>query len=261
LIKIYHEKVPVEQQASIIDEELKDNKGNYEKWAAELYDESMFASKEKVMAFLDKPNLKKLKKDDAYILSTSIITNYMANWRVKANAADLQLSRLQRLWVEGLREMSPDKNFYPDANSTIRLTYGTIKDYVPADAVSYNYYTTLDGIMEKMDPNNPDYVVPDKLIELWKKKDYGPYAENGVMKVGFISTNDITGGNSGSGILNAKGELIGLAFDGNWEAMSGDIYYDPKLKRCINVDIRYVLFIIDKLGGAGHLVKEMKLVN
>ncbi|MEO8146435.1 MAG: S46 family peptidase [Bacteroidia bacterium] len=261
LIKIYHDKVPAEQQSSIIDEELKENKGSYEKWADELFEESMFSSKEKVLAFLDDPKLKKLKKDDAYIIASSIINNYRTNWSPKASAADLKLSRLQRLWIAGLREMSPDKNFYPDANSTMRLTYGSIKDYIPADGMSYNYYTTLDGIMEKMDPENPDYAVPDKLVELWKKKDYGPYAENGVMKVGFISNNDITGGNSGSGILNSKGELIGLAFDGNWEAMSGDIYYDPKLKRCINVDIRYVLFIIDKLGGAGHLIKEMKLVN
>ncbi len=261
LMKIYHDKVPADQQPPVIAEELKENKNSYEKWAADVYYETMFTSKEKVLAFLENPSLKKLKNDGAYELSSSLIGYSMTNIRPKTTAIELQLSKLQRLWIAGLREMNPDKKFYPDANSTIRFTYGSVKDYVPADAVYYNYFTTIDGIMQKMDPKNPDYIVPEKLVDLWKKKDYGPYAENGVMKVAFISTNDITGGNSGSGILNGKGELIGLAFDGNWEAMSGDIYYDPKLKRCINVDIRYVLFIIDKLGGAGHLIKEMKLVN
>lgn len=261
LLKMYHEKVPAEQQAAIIQEKLKANKSSYEKWAADLYNQSMFASKEKLMAFLDNPTAKKLKKDEAYITASGIINNYINNWKPKTASSDMELNRLQRLWVQGLREMSPGRKFYPDANSTMRLSYGAVKDYIPADAVSYTYFTTLDGIMEKMDNTYADYNVPDKLVELWKKKDYGPYSENGTMKVAFITTNDITGGSSGSGVLNAKGELVGLAFDGNWEAMSGDIYYDPRLKRCINVDIRYVLFVIDKLGGASHLIKEMKLVN
>lgn len=259
LIKMYHDDVPADQQPAIIAKELKDNKGSYTKWADELYEESMFASKEKLMSFLNNPSAKKLAKDDAYVLANDIMNNYNTNIRPKTTALDLKLNKQGRLWIEGLREMQPTKNFYPDANSTIRLTYGAVKDYAGADAVSYSYYTTLDGVMEKMDNTTHDFVVPNKLVELYKNKDYGQYAQDGTIIVGFISTNDITGGNSGSGILNAKGELIGLAFDGNWEAMSGDIYYDPKLKRCINVDIRYVLFVIDKVGGAGHLVKEMQL--
>ena len=157
--------------------------------------------------------------------------------------------------------MNPDKTYYPDANSTMRLTYGKVKDYFPMDGVYYNYFTTLAGVMEKKDNTNDEFVVPDKLEALYNAKDYGKYGENGKLIVNFITTNDITGGNSGSPVINAKGELIGLAFDGNWEAMSGDIAFDPVYKRTINCDIRYVLFIIDKYAGATHLVDEMKLVG
>ena len=151
---------------------------------------------------------------------------------------------------------------YPDANFTMRLTYGTVMPYYPRDAVFYNYYTTLKGVMEKEDPNNWEFVVPEKLKELYEAKDYGRYAnENGEMPVAFISNLDITGGNSGSPIMNGRGELIGLAFDGNWESMSGDIIFEPELQRCISVDIRYVLFIIEKLGGATNLIDELDIVE
>ena len=151
---------------------------------------------------------------------------------------------------------------YPDANSTMRLTYGQVLNYSPKDAVLFEHITTLNGVMEKEDPNNWEFVVPEKLKELHKNRDYGQYAmSNGEMPVAFLTNNDITGGNSGSPVLNAKGELIGCAFDGNWEAMSGDIIFEPTLQRCISVDIRYVLFIIDKFGGAGHLVNEMTLAR
>ena len=158
--------------------------------------------------------------------------------------------------------MGGDKPMYPDANFTLRLTYGSVLPYSPKDAVVYNYYTTLDGVMEKEDPTNFEFVVPAKLKELWKNKDFGRYAmPNGKLPVAFLSNNDITGGNSGSPVLNDKGELLGLAFDGNWEAMSGDVIFEPELQRCINVDVRYVLFIIDKFGGAGYLLDEMKLTE
>ena len=151
---------------------------------------------------------------------------------------------------------------YPDANFTMRLTYGSVKGYSPKDAVMYRYYTTLDGVMEKEDPDNWEFVVPAKLKEMWKNKDFGEYAmEDGKMPVAFLSNNDITGGNSGSPIMNANGELIGLAFDGNWESMSSDVMFEPDLQRCINVDIRYVLFIVDKFGGAGWLLDEMTIVR
>ena len=161
-----------------------------------------------------------------------------------------------------MMEMNPNKNYYPNANLTMRLTYGNVKDYYPADAVHYDVVTTIDGIMEKEDPNNWEFVVPAKLKELYNAKDYGQYADkNGNLPICFLSTNDITGGNSGSPIINANGHLIGLAFDGNWEAMSGDIAFEPNLQRTINVDVRYVLFVIDKYAGAGHLLKEMTIVR
>ena len=158
-------------------------------------------------------------------------------------------------------EMQPDKDFYSDANSTMRLTYGTVGDYIPRDAVLYTHYTTIEGIMEKEDPDSYEFVVPAGLKALYEKKDYGQYGSNGTLNICFTSNNDITGGNSGSPVINGKGELLGIAFDGNWEAMSGDIAFEPELQKCINVDIRYVLFIIDKLAGAGHLVEEMTLIQ
>jgi hypothetical protein len=151
---------------------------------------------------------------------------------------------------------------YTDANFKMRFTYGKVGGYYPKDGVIYNYYTTLEGVMEKEDPDNWECVVPARLKDLWKAGDFGEYAmADGKMPVAFLSNNDITGGNSGSPIMNANGELIGLAFDGNWESMSSDVMFEPMLQRCINVDIRYVLFIMDKFGGARHLVDEMEIVT
>lgn len=168
----------------------------------------------------------------------------------------------KREYLAGVLEMNGDKASYPDANSTMRLTYGKVLSYSPRDAVKYDYYTTLDGVMQKEIPGNREFSVPAKLKELWEKRDYNGYAmSNGKMPVAFLTDNDITGGNSGSPVLNGNGELLGLAFDGNWEAMSSDVIFEPELQRCIAVDIRYVLFIIDKYGGAGYLLKEMNLVR
>ena len=158
--------------------------------------------------------------------------------------------------------MNQDKIYAPDANSTMRLSYGQVLDYDATNAVHYNYYTTIEGIMEKEDPNSREFNVPAKLKELYKNKDYGRYAsKNGEMHVCFISNNDITGGNSGSPVINGDGQLVGLAFDGNWEAMSGDIFYEPDIQRTISVDIRYVLFIVDKYAGAKRLIDEMSIVE
>ena len=165
-------------------------------------------------------------------------------------------------YTAGLLEWKKGEPSYPDANLTMRLTYGSVKSYSPADAVLYRYYTTLDGVMEKEDPDNWEFVVPEKLKDLWKSGDFGDYAmPDGKMPVAFLTNNDITGGNSGSPVLNADGELIGLAFDGNWESMSSDVMFEPELQRCICVDIRYVLFIMDKFGGAGYLLDEMDIVR
>ena len=172
------------------------------------------------------------------------------------------LNQGKKEYIAGTLEMRKDQPIYPDANFTMRLTYGTVQPYSPRDAVYYDYYTTSRGILEKEDPNNWEFEVPAKLKKLILNKDFGPYAlPNGELPVAFLSTNDITGGNSGSPILNGNGELLGLAFDGNWEAMSGDIIFEPNLQRTINVDIRYVLFIIDKFGGAGYLLDEMNFIT
>ena len=157
--------------------------------------------------------------------------------------------------------MNPKLVQYPDANSTMRMSYGKVLDYFPADAVHYDYYTTLKGVMQKEDPTNEEFIVPQKLKELYRTKDFGPYSENGDIVTCFLTNNDITGGNSGSPVINGNGELIGLAFDGNWEAMSGDISFEPDLQRTINVDIRYVLFIIDKFAGDTSIIKELTLVK
>ena len=179
-----------------------------------------------------------------------------------AKATGKALSEARKLYTEGLLEWKKDEPSYPDANFTMRLTYGTVKGYSPKDAVRYRHYTTLDGVMEKEDPDNWEFVVPAKLKELWQNNDFGQYAmADGKMPVAFLSNNDITGGNSGSPIMNSRGELIGLAFDGNWESMSSDVMFEPELQRCINVDIRYVLFIVDKFGGAGWLIDEMDIVK
>jgi hypothetical protein len=157
-------------------------------------------------------------------------------------------------------EMSPEKTQYPDANSTMRLSYGSVLDYDPKDAVTYKYYSTLTGVMEKYKPGDYEFDVPQRQIDLIKKKEYGRYASpKGYMPVCFTTNNDITGGNSGSPVMNSNGELIGLAFDGNWEAMSGDVAFEPDLQRTIVVDIRYVLWVMDIYAGAGHLVNEMTI--
>ena len=176
--------------------------------------------------------------------------------------AGTQLLTLHKTYIRGLGEMKAPQPTYPDANFTLRMTYGSVKPYSPRDGVFYNYYTTTDGILEKEDPTNREFHVPAKLKELIENKDFGRYTmANGEMPVCFLSTNDITGGNSGSPVLNSKGELIGCAFDGNWESLSGDINFDDELQRCINLDIRYILFIIEKLGNAGHLIDEMTIVE
>lgn len=261
LLKMYHDNVPSDQYPDIFAEVEKKYKGNFDDFAADVFKKTFFASKENVEEFLKNPSGKKLTKDPAYKTINSITSNFFTKIQPTLKGYDLQVNRNNRLFIGGLRQMNPDMSFYPDANSTMRFTYGHVRDYFPMDAVYYNYFTTLDGLMEKKDNSNEEFIVPAKLEELWKKKDYGRYAENGVMKVCFITNNDITGGNSGSPVINGNGELVGLAFDGNWEAMSGDIAYDPSYKRTICVDSRYVLFIIDKFGGATNLINELKIMN
>ena len=235
-------------------------KGDFNRYSADLFKRSVFVSEESLNSFLNKPSAKVLAKDPAFIASRSINATFR-ELMGKMNSFNLDLQRGQRLYIAGLMEMHPDRVFYPDANSTMRLTYGTVASYQPADAVHYNHVTTMKGIIEKEDPDNWEFVVPKELKDLYYNKDFGPYAKNNEMIVNFISSNDITGGNSGSPVINGKGELIGLAFDGNWEAMSGDIAFENEIQRSISVDARYILFIIDKFAGATNLIEEMTIVN
>jgi len=175
-------------------------------------------------------------------------------------AAQPDIDKGYRLMLAAMREREPNRMWYPNANSTIRCSYGQVGDYKPGDAMQYDFVTTADGILEKEDNTNDEFVVPAKQHELLVKREYGRYADaNGELVTCFISKNDITGGNSGSPVINGNGELIGIAFDGNWEAMSGDIAFEPELQRTISVDIRYVLWTIDVFAGATHLVNEMTI--
>ncbi len=260
MMRMYHENVPIDQQPEYLIKMNKKFKGDYNKYASYVFGKTMFASKAKVEAFLNNPNKKKLAKDPAMVAVKAFFNNYRT-LAGNMSAANEKLEKGHRLYIAGLRAMNPDKNYSPDANFTMRLSYGSVQDYYPADAIHYEYFTTMDGIMEKEDPDNWEFIVPAKLKELYEAKDYGQYGEGEVMKVCFLTNHDITGGNSGSPVINGNGELIGLAFDGNWEAMSGDIAFEPELQRTINVDIRYVLFIIDKFAGATNLIDEMTLVT
>ncbi|MEZ5195066.1 MAG: S46 family peptidase [Bacteroidales bacterium] len=260
LYKMYAHEVPVDQQPEFFKEITKKYKADYDAFAADLFEKSIFTSFEKVNVFLDDPNAKKLAKDPAYILAGKALENMMASAGAYRSSQSA-VTAGDRLFVKGLREMDPNLVRYPDANSTMRLSYGSVQDYYPADAIHYDYVTHLSGVMEKEDPSNDEFVVPQKLKELFKNKDFGRYGTDGKLIVGFLTTNDITGGNSGSSVINGNGELIGLAFDGNWEAMSGDIAFEPELQRTICVDARYVLFIIDKFAGATNLIDELTIVE
>lgn len=259
LLPLYAEMT--EERPDIYEVIQKQYKGDYNRFIDEMYDRSILSSQTNLEKFLKKPTVKAIDKDLATGYSQSknrfrqeLYTRYMEGMKT--------LEPLHKIYVRGLCEMYAPTPKAADANFTIRLTYGNVKAYSPKDGILYNYYTTLKGVMEKEDPNNPEFIVPEKLKELYHQKDYGRYAmKNGELPTCFLTTNDITGGNSGSPVINGRGELIGCAFDGNWESLSGDINFDNNLQRCIAVDIRYVLFIIEKLGGCQHLIDEMTIVE
>jgi hypothetical protein len=225
-----------------------------------VFDNSILVDKEKMRTFLEDPSAGVLENDPGYKVAESVYDSYK-ELSAKRGEAMGELEKGRRNFIAGLREMNDNKKYYPDANSTMRLTYGKVLSYDARDAVHFHYLTTLKGVMEKEDPANPEFIVHPRLKELYEKRDFGPYGEDGNLYVGFLTNNDITGGNSGSPVINGNGQLIGTAFDGNWEAMSGDIAFEPELQRCISVDIRYVLFVIDKFAGAGHLVDEMTIIK
>lgn len=264
MIRLYKERVAPEDLPSIYADIDSCYGGNIDSYVDYMYDNSVFVSEEKLREAISaagSEGAKPFTEDPAYKFFDSYRSVVLPLYAVySANEASFNEGKKE--YIAGTLEMRKGEAIYPDANFTMRLTYGSVLPYSPRDAVFYDYVTTLDGVMEKEDPNNWEFVVPDKLKQLWKDKDYGQYGlPNGKMPTCFLSNNDITGGNSGSPIMNGAGELIGLAFDGNWESMSSDIIFEPDLQRCINVDIRYVLFIIDKFGGAGYLLDEMKIVK
>ncbi|WP_028786102.1 S46 family peptidase [Terrimonas ferruginea] len=238
--------------------------GDYARWAQELYKTTVLADENKVLEALDKDPaglLNALTNDPAVALQTELAQNYSAKVLPRLTEIQARINALQRTYMQAQMDVMTEKKFYPDANSTLRVTYGTVKGYEARDAVAYDIHTYLDGVMEKYVPGDYEFDVPAKLRELYQKKDYGQYGAAGKMPVCFIAANHTTGGNSGSPALDAYGNLVGLNFDRVWEGTMSDINYDPSICRNIMVDIRYVLFIIDKYAGAGHLVKEMKLVH
>ncbi len=260
MLHLFYNDVPKTLQPEYLSAIHKKYKGNFNDYSQAVFNKSMFCDINRINKFLENPTLKVIKKDPVWALQKAFAANAAKIDSLTKPASDL-LTAGRRSFVKGIREMLSDKNFYPDANSTMRLTYGKVMDYSPADAIEYNYVTTLDGLMAKEDSTNWEFVVPAKLKQLYKNKDYGKYGENGKMVVAFITNNDITGGNSGSPVLNGDGELTGIAFDGNWEAMSGNYAFEPELQRTICVDIRYVLFIIEKYAGATNLINELEIRN
>ena len=263
LIALYAKLIPAEQRISIFKQINENFGGNTDAFVDACFDKSVFRSQAALDAFLQNPDTKTLREDLMVQYSKSVKDGYNATSNaMKAETDAYNLAH--KTWVAGMLELKAKNGtpVYPDANSTLRLTYGKIGSYEPADGVEYLYYTTLKGVMEKEDPNNPEFVVPAKLKELYEKKDFGPYAmPDGRMPICFATGTDNTGGNSGSPVFNSKGELIGTGFDRNYEGLTGDIAYNPQLQRAACVDIRYTLFIIDKFAGAGHLIDEMTIIK
>ena len=238
-------------------------KGNFEKYVADLHKKSIFANEASLKRFLAKPDIKKLSSDPVYVIGGEIYAKYVELSSLVPKESQEGLQRGIRNFTDGIMQINEGhKLMSPDANSTIRLTYGNVKAYDPRDAVAYSYYTTLAGVIEKEGPAGGEFEVPARLKELYAARDFGRYADShGELRTCFVTTNDITGGNSGSPVMDAEGNLIGLAFDGNSESMSGDIDFEENLQRCICLDTRYMLWVIDKYAGAKNLIDEMTIVK
>lgn len=259
LLKFYREKARPENYPDLGEDFAT---MDIDKYVDELFRTTIFTSYDKAKEAIENGGKEVTLHDPVNTLATALV-NVFVKLRGEQNPDAAKSNRAaSKAYTAGLMEWSKGKAMYPDANFTMRLTYGTVKSYSPKDALNYRYYSTIYGVMEKEDPSNYEFIVPNKLKQLYVKRDYGQYAmADGNLPCCFLTTNDITGGNSGSPVLNADGELIGLAFDGNWESMSSDVMFEPDLQRCICVDIRYVLFLVDKFGGAGYLLQEMNIVK
>ena len=264
MLKMYYDNIPKSLHAPIfkkIENQLFGVKRlDFDYYAKNLFRKSYFSNEEKCLQFLKNPSQILVDKDPAYLAFNSIYKKYLEEVYPKRKEIRDLMRKGNRLFMAGLKEMDTLRNFYPDANSTMRLTYGNVGDYMPGEAVFYDYYTTINGVMEKEDETSEEFIVHPRLKELYQKNDFGIYADrDSNLRVNFISNNDITGGNSGSPVINAWGEIVGTAFDGNWEAMSGDIAFEKKVQRTISVDIRYIMFIIDKFANASYLIDEMTI--
>lgn len=264
--KMYYNDVPKSQHPDIYQKVIFKKYGSesmdktFAAYTDEVYKNTFIMNEAKIEAFLANPNLDQIKNDPAIQYALSVVHNFDTYYQPKVDEMNKQKKILSKEYVKGLMEMNQNQNFYPDANSTMRVSYGRVLAYEPKDGILFKHYTTLEGMMAKYKAGDDEFDLPQDLIKLYKKKDFGTYADaDGSVHTCFITNNDITGGNSGSPVINANGELIGCAFDGNWEAMSGDIAFDKKYKRTIVADIRYILFLIDKMGGAHNLVEEMDI--
>jgi hypothetical protein len=225
-----------------------------------VFEKSIFASKELVYEFLREPNGKTLEKDPGFIAMKSFNAKYL-DIKDQTDVIEQKLAKGERIYMNGIMTMLNGKRkFYPDANSTMRLTYGKVVSYTPTDGAETPYYTTIDELMKREDPNNPEFIVPEKLKDLYNKKDFGQYTDkNGTIPVDFLTDCDVTGGNSGAPILNGKGELVGIVFDINWEATASSLSYIPNQTRTISTDIRYILFLIEKYAEATNIIQELDI--
>lgn len=263
MLNEYIKGVASSNRPQVLDSFIVANNGDAKKMTEFLYENTSFADKEKSEAMInDFEKMYQLyERDPVFYITNAIVKYYGTSVFPQFQYDEREITELQKLYIQGQKEIFKDKKFYPDANSTLRITYGKVNNYIPRDGVEYNYYTTLDGIIEK-DGTAEDYEVPVKLKELYNKKDYGVYAlKDGKLPIAFTASNHTTGGNSGSPVFNAKGELIGTNFDRNWEGTMSDIMYNPNQCRNIVLDVRYTLFVIDKFAGAGYLLNEMKLMK
>ena len=265
LLMLYDENLETRYKPAFFEDIHKKYNDNYPNYTRAVFAQSMFDNQEKITEFVEnyqQKDLKKLRKDPVYLMASQMTALYQDEIKHQRTALNNTLDSLQRLYMKAQMEMQPDKRFYPDANFTLRVSYGNVSGFSPKDAVYYKHFTTLEGIIQKENPDVYDYVVEDKLKTLYQNKDYGQYADqDGTLHVAFAASNHTTGGNSGSPVLNAEGQLVGVNFDRCWEGTMSDLMYDPEVCRNISLDIRYFLFVVDKYAGAGYLLDEMTLIQ
>lgn len=266
MAKMFYEDVPKDQHPEVYQSVIFQKFGNrnmdqtFKDYADYVFENTFLLDTVRLNAFLENPNIDDILNDPALRYALSFTRNYEEVYKPKVEKYFEDKEAAKKLYIRGLMEKKKGELFYPDANSTMRISYGQVKSYSPQDAVHFDYYTTLDGFMEKYKPGDDEFDAPQELVDLYNEKDYGKYSDkNGQLRTCFITTNDITGGNSGSPVINGNGEWVGIAFDGNWEAMSGDIAFDKKYKRTICTDARFIFWIIEKMGKAHNLIEEVDM--